>query len=145
MFFAKRCLIGSLLIFGGLVSACAAQQAPSKSGSEVVAYRLQIFNESTENIRYQYARLVPHQEPTLPQDPAPQATLDIGIVSETLAPGESTVVTLKPGRKLMLTSPGPKGTQRTEVIADASLRLYVTQEGVYRQENDDSVRIRIDG
>jgi hypothetical protein len=144
MFFAKRCFIGSLLIFGGVLNACAEQQPRSGSANEVVAYRLQIFNESSENIRYRYTRLVPHEEPILPQDPSPQATIDIGLVFETIAPGESTVVTLKPGKKLTLFSPGPNGTQETEITAEASLRLYVTPEGIYREENGDRVLIRID-
>lgn len=143
MFFAKRYFIGSLLIFGSVLSACAAQQPQSRSENEVVAYRLQIFNESSETIRYRYARLVPHEKPVLPRDPSPQATLDIGLVFESIAPGQNTVVTLKPGKKLTVLSPGPGGTQQTEIIAEASLRLYVTPEGVFREENGDRVLIQI--
>ncbi len=144
MFFSKACFVGSLLIFGGVMSSCAAQQPKSKSANEVVAYRLQIFNESSENIRYRYTRLVPHQEPALHQDPSPQATVDIGLVFEIIAPGENTIVTLKPGKKISLFSPGPNGPQETEIVADRSMHLYATPDGVYREENGDRVLIQID-
>lgn len=138
-----RCLVGTFLLSGGAFACAAQREQAAESGVETVAYRIVLHNELSDNIRYRYARLVPHEKPMLPQDPQPQATLDIGLVFETIAPGQSTVVTLKPGNKLTLLSPGPRGTQQTEVIADASVHLYVTPEGIFREENGDRILIQI--
>ena len=131
-----------------LLGSCAYQQQQAEKAEQadavdVEAYRIQIHNELGEAIRYRYARLVPHEETPLPPDPRPQATLDIGLVFETIEAGSSANLTLKPGKRLFLFTPESTGASRHVITADTSLDLYVTQTGIYQYTNGERVLIQI--
>ncbi len=139
-----RCLVGTLLLSGGGFACAAQREQAAESGVETVAYRVVIHNELSDNIRYRYARLVPHEKPMLPQDPQPQATIDIGLVFETISPGESTNLSLKPGKKLTLITPEIQGKSEHTLTVENALDLYVTPTGIYSLKNDERILIQIE-
>lgn len=143
MKFVVRCLVGTFLLSGGAFACAAQREQASESGVETVAYRVVIHNELSENIRYRYARLVPYEKPMLPQDPQPQATLDIGLVFETIAPGASTNLSLKPGKKLTLITPEIQGKSQHTLTIDNALDLYVTPSGLYSLKNHERILIQV--
>lgn len=140
-----RCLLGISLLGSGILTACAAQkEQAAESSVETVAYRVAIHNELSENIRYRYLRLAPQDRNPLPQDPQPQATLDLSWVFETIPPGESTNLSLKPGKKLTLLTPKIGNTTDHTFTVDKAMDLYVTATGIYAQKNGARILIHID-
>lgn len=138
-----QCLLGIGLLSGGGFACAAQREQAAESGVETVAYRVVIHNELSDDIRYRYARLVPHEKPVLPQDPQPQATLDIGLVFETIAPGASTNLSLKPGKKLTLITPEIQGKSQHTLTIDNALDLYVTPSGLYSLKNNERILIQV--
>ena len=137
-----RSLLLTLCLFG---SAGCWQQVRPDQNEDVAAYQVVVRNESEKPFRYRYSRLVPHQPPTTPVTaaPTPQPTIDIGVVFETVAPGQEVRLSLKPGKKLTLLTSDANKPRRYRIEVDSSMLLRMTSAGLYRQNRSEDILIQV--
>ncbi len=136
--------LGLFLLGLPALNGCAGREK-AEGEAKVDAYRVKITNDSSTDIRYRYSRLVPHQaRHPVPGEPQPQATLDVGVVFETIPPGEHTTITVKPGKQVTLIIVRKGVDTRRRFTVDHSMDVHVTPTGIFEYMNDDRVLIKVE-